>query len=413
MISWRKSQKVTIGKVMIGGGEPIAIQSMTNTDTSDVASTVAQIHELVSAGSELVRITVNNEEAAKAAAHIKDELMKKGCDVPLVGDFHYNGHILLSKFPDCAASLDKYRINPGNVGSGFETMIECALRNGKPVRIGVNWGSLDRELLTKMMDENAKSKNPTGRASARLSHYCARRAQPKSDHEVLLEALVESALSSAAYAEKLGLGANNIVLSVKTSQVQDVIRAYEMLAEKCDYALHLGLTEAGMGMKGLIASSAALGVLLEQGIGDTIRISLTPEAGESRTREVQACRLLLQTMGFRQFRPLVTSCPGCGRTGNELFQHLAKEVDEYIGKRMPEWRRRHRGIENLKVAVMGCVVNGPGESRHADIALSLPGKSEEPMATVFVKGKLFKTLRGGDIGNQFLEILEDHISKFY
>lgn len=386
---------MTIGKAAIGGGEPIIIQSMTNTDTSDVASTVAQIHELVSAGSELVRITVNNEEAAKAVPYIKDELLRKRCYAPLIGDFHYNGHILLSKFPDCAVSLDKYRINPGNVGTGFETMIECALRNGKPVRIGVNWGSLDRELLTKMMDENAKSKNP------------------KADHEVLIQVLVESALSSAAHAEKLGLGADNIVLSVKTSQVQDVIRAYEMLAEKCDYALHLGLTEAGMGMKGLIASSAALAVLLEQGIGDTIRISLTPSAGDSRTREVQACRLLLQTMGFRQFRPLVTSCPGCGRTGNELFQHLAKEVDEYIERRMPEWRRSHRGIENLKVAVMGCVVNGPGESRHADIALSLPGKSEEPMATVFVKGKLFKTLRGGDIGNQFLEILEDHISKFY
>lgn len=391
----RKSQKVTIGKAVIGGGEPIAIQSMANTDTSDVATTVSQILELVTAGSELVRITVNNEEAAKAVPHIKGELLRKRCYAPLIGDFHYNGHLLLSKFPDCAKALDKYRINPGNVGSGFETMIECALRNGKPVRIGVNWGSLDRELLTKMMDENAKSKNP------------------KADHEVLIEALVESALSSSANAEKLGLGADNIVLSVKTSQVQDVIRAYEMLAEKCDYALHLGLTEAGMGMKGIIASSAALAPLLEQGIGDTIRISLTPEAGESRTREVEACQLLLQTMGFRQFRPLVTSCPGCGRTGNELFQHLAKEVDEYIGKRMPEWRRRHRGIENLKVAVMGCVVNGPGESRHADIALSLPGKSEEPMATVFVKGKLFKTLRGGDIGLDFLKILEEFISTNY
>lgn len=390
----RKSQKVVIGKVNIGGGEPIAIQSMTNTDTADIAATVAQIIGLTNAGSELVRVTVNNEEAAQAVPRIREELLKHKCHTPLIGDFHYNGHLLLKKNPKCAVALDKYRINPGNEYD-FNSMIECALRNGKPVRIGVNWGSLDRALLTKMMDENAKS---------RLS---------KSDQEVLIQTLVESALSSAKRAEKLGMPSNRIVLSVKTSEVQAVIQAYELLAKQCDYAFHLGLTEAGMGIKGLIASSAALGVLLQQGIGDTIRISLTPEAGEPRTREVEACQLLLQTMGFRQFRPLVTSCPGCGRTGNELFQHLTKEVNEYIATRMPVWKRDHRGIENLKVAVMGCVVNGPGESKHVDIALSLPGISEEPMASVFVKGKLFKTIRSGDIGLQFQDILEEFISTTY
>lgn len=393
MVQRRKSQKVIIGNIEIGSGTPVAIQSMTNTDTSDVAATVAQAIELIDAGSELVRVTVNNEEAAKAIPNIKEALLKKNYDAPLIGDFHYNGHLLLTKFPECARALDKYRINPGNVGRGFEIMIECALKNNKPVRIGVNWGSVDRGLLTKMMDENAQQKNP------------------KSDQEVLLETLVQSALESAKHAERLGMAADKIVLSVKTSDVQHVIQAYQMLAERCDYALHLGLTEAGMGMKGLIASSAALGVLLQHGIGDTIRISLTPAPGESRTREVEACQLLLQSIGLRQFRPIVTSCPGCGRTGSDLFQHLTSEVNDYIRQKMPEWKRQHRGVENLKVAVMGCVVNGPGESRHADIALSLPGKSEEPMATVFVKGKLFKTLRGGDLGKEFLKILETNLSQ--
>lgn len=393
----RKSQKVQIGKITIGGGAPIAIQSMTNTDTADIKATVQQIIELVEAGSDLVRITVNNEDAARAVPHIKETLLQRGCDTPLIGDFHYNGHILLTKFPECAAALDKYRINPGNVGSGelheynFAIMIEVALKCNKPVRIGVNWGSLDRELLTEMMDVNAKNK------------------MPKSDQEVLLDALVESAVNSAVQAEKLGMPQNKIVLSVKTSEVQAVIKAYKMIAYRCDYALHLGLTEAGMGMKGIIASSAALAVLLQQGIGDTIRISLTPAAGEFRTKEVEACQLLLQTMGLRQFRPLVTSCPGCGRAGNDLFQKLAQQVNDFIAAKMPEWKKRYNGIERLKVAVMGCVVNGPGEARHADIALSLPGKSEEPIATVFVKGKLLKTIRGGDIGKEFLEILEEFV----
>lgn len=401
----RKSQKVLIGKIEIGSGAPVAIQSMTNTDTSDVTATVAQVIELIDAGSELVRVTVNNEEAAKAIPKIKEVLLKKSYDVPLIGDFHYNGHLLLTKFPECARALDKYRMNPGNVGSGFEMMIECALKNEKPVRIGVNWGSVDRALLTKMMDENAKQKNLELRRDAGMKNM-----RPKSDQEVLLETLVQSALESAKQAERLGMSANKIVLSVKTSDVQHVIQAYKMLAERCDYALHLGLTEAGMGIKGLIASSAALGVLLQKGIGDTIRISLTPAPGESRTREVEACQVLLQSMGLRQFRPTVTSCPGCGRTGSDLFQHLTSEVNDYIRQKMPEWKQHHRGIENLKVAVMGCVVNGPGESRHADIALSLPGKSEEPMATVFVRGKLFQTIRGNDIGHQFIQILEKFIS---
>lgn len=387
----RQSQKVAIGKVTLGGGGPIAVQSMTNTDTADIAATAGQIFELAEAGAELARMAINNEAAAQAVPLIKETLLKKSCGIPLIGDFHYNGYLLLKKFPAAAKALDKYRINPGNEYD-FDSMVEHALRYGKPVRIGVNWGSLDQKLLTKMMERNRK------------------RRQPKSDREVLVDTLVESALRSAVQAEKLGLPSDRIVLSVKTSNVQDVIRAYEQLALKCTYALHLGLTEAGMGIKGIIASSAALAVLLHQGIGDTIRISLTPGVGEPRTREIEACRLLLQSMGLRQFTPTVTSCPGCGRTGNALFQHLTKEVNEYVARRMPVWKREHRGIENLKIAVMGCVVNGPGEARHADIALSLPGKSEEPMASVFVRGKLSKTIRGGDIGLQFLQILEDFIS---
>lgn len=387
----RKSLQVQVGSVQVGGGAPVAVQSMTNTDTADISATVAQILELAGAGSEMVRVTVNNEAAAKAVPHIIERLRGAHCGVPIIGDFHYNGHILLKKFPECAKALDKYRINPGNAGEGFDYLVECALKYEKPVRIGVNWGSLDRVLLTKNMNGNAKRK------------------VPKSDQDVLLETLVESALSSAFRAEKLGLAPNRIILSVKTSQVQDVICAYEMLAARCTYAMHLGLTEAGMGAKGLIASSAALSVLLQKGIGDTIRISITPGVGEPRTQEVSACLMLLQSLGLRQFRPLVTSCPGCGRTGNELFQRLAKEVDEYVERRMPAWRAERCGAENLKIAVMGCVVNGPGEARHADIALSLPGKSEEPLASVFVKGKLVKTLRGEDIGVEFLKILEEHV----
>lgn len=397
----RKSHTVTIGKITIGGSAPVSIQSMTNTDTADVSRTVQQIIELVAAGSELVRITVNNEAAARAVPHIKETLLAAGYDTPLIGDFHYNGHLLLTRFPECAEALDKYRINPGNVGSGalhhynFATMIAVALKYKKPVRIGVNWGSLDKELFTNLMSKNGEKRHP------------------KSDQEVLIDALVESAVSSAAEAEKLGMPANQIVLSVKTSEVQAVIAAYQLLSARTRYALHLGLTEAGMGMKGVIASSAALGILLQQGIGDTIRISLTPTPGEPRTREVEACQLLLQTIGLRQFRPLVTSCPGCGRTGNDLFQKLAKEVNEYIEKRMPEWKQKHTGIESMKVAVMGCVVNGPGESQHADISLSLPGRSEKPQATVFIRGKPFKTLRGTEVCKEFLEILDTFVEKNY
>lgn len=390
-IKRRKSHAVRVGgssggsgAVVIGGNSPVVIQSMTNTDTADMDATVNQIMRLADAGSELVRITVNNEAAAAAVPEICKKLRAKKCEVPIVGDFHYNGHILLEKFPQCARALDKYRINPGNVeGTGlsgvdlnkenFDSIIKCAAKYDKPVRIGVNWGSLDGSV----------------------------------------ETLVASALDSATRAEKLGLGADKIILSVKASDVQCVIKAYEMLAERCEYALHLGLTEAGSGAKGLVASSAALAVLLQKGIGDTIRISLTPRAGESRVREVEACRLLLQTMGLRQFYPLVTSCPGCGRTDNDLFQRLAEDVDEYVKARMPEWARTHKGVENLKIAVMGCVVNGPGEARHADITLSLPGRSEKPIATVFARGKLVKTLRGLSIEEDFLRLLEDFVKKNY
>ena len=398
----RKSRKrlaVAIGKVMVGGGAPVIIQSMTNTDTSDVAATVLQVRELATAGAELVRVTVNDEAAARAVPEIKARLLGAGCDVPIIGDFHYNGHLLLTKFPECARTLDKYRINPGNVGSGklhdanFATVIGCAIHNNKPVRIGVNWGSLDRELLTKMMDTNA------------------RRAKPKMDHDVLVEAVVASALLSAARARELGLGADKIILSVKTSSVPAVIRAYEMLADRCDYALHLGLTEAGSGMQGVVASSAALAVLLHRGIGDTMRISLTPGAGEPRTREVEACQLLLQSLGLRQFRPVVTSCPGCGRAENALFQNLTQRVNAYVAAKMPEWSRKNPHAKNLKIAVMGCVVNGPGEAGHADIALCLPGKSEEPLGMVFVRGKLAKTLRGSRLGEEFLEMVEEFVEQ--
>lgn len=373
-IKLRKSREVTIGSVVIGGGAPIAIQTMTNTDTSDVLATTRQIVELVDAGAEIVRIAVNNEMSARAVPYIKEKLLKKKYCVPIIGDFHFNGHLLLAKFPACARSLDKYRINPGNVdggkldGENFSTMVECAAKYDKPVRIGVNWGSL---------------------------------------LDVSVENLVKSALDNAHRAEKLGLSADKIVLSVKTSDVQDCIAAYELLASRCDYALHVGLTEAGVGEKGVIASSAALAVLLQKGIGDTVRFSLTPGIGKPRTVEVEACKILLQTMGLRQFRPYLTSCPGCGRTDNVRLQQFANEVDDYIAKKMKEWERANERVKNLRVAIMGCAVNGPGEARLADISLSLPGKSEEPIGVVFIHGKPFKTIRGDDIKGEFLKILDD------
>ncbi len=409
-----------MGGVAIGGNSPVRIQSMTNTDTADIGATVTQVVALAKAGSELVRITVNNEAAAMAVPEIRAglEAAEFGA-VPLIGDFHYNGHLLLRKFPKCAQALDKYRINPGNVGSGelheknFAVMIAAAVEYMKPVRIGVNWGSVDQELLTKMMEENGGCDNGiTAESGGKIP-----RGAPKSDAEVLREALVESALTSARRAESLGLPANKIILSVKTSDVQEVIATYEMLASRCDYALHLGLTEAGMGARGLISSAAALAVLLQRGIGDTIRFSLTPAPGatmaleqDTRTQEVEACQLLLQTMGLRQFRPLVTSCPGCGRTSSDRFQHLAKEVNAHLAQRMPEWQTSHPKAVGLKVAVMGCTVNGPGEAQHADIALSLPGKSEEPIATVFVQGKLLKTLRGESLGKEFISLIDDYVA---
>lgn len=387
---------------MIGSGHPIVIQSMTNTPTDDVVATVAQIKELADAGSEIVRITVNTPDAAKAVPEIKKKLVQLGYgDLPLVGDFHYNGHLLLDRFPECAKYLDKYRINPGNVGTGdlraehFSQIIKIALKNDKPVRIGVNWGSLDQDLLTKLMDKNAKTK------------------KPKSDKEVIIEAMVKSAMDSAALAEKLGMKPNNIILSVKMSEVQDMVKAYELLDKKNKkrYSLHLGLTEAGFGMKGIVASSAALGILLQQGIGDTIRISLTPSPDGKRSDEVEACKLLLQTMGNRSFKPLVTSCPGCGRTSNDLYQRMAKEISEYIDERMPVWKKKYPGVEEMKIAVMGCVVNGPGESQHADIGISLPGRSENPVAQVYARGKPVRSLKGDKIVEEFKKMVEEHLKQ--
>lgn len=398
---------VQVGKIGIGGKNPVRIQSMTNTSTEDVVETVNQIKELADAGSELVRITVNVPEAAKAVPLIKEELVKSGYGhVPLVGDFHYNGHLLLARSPDCAQALDKYRINPGNVGSGderevhFRQIIEMAVKYQKPVRIGVNWGSLDQDLLMKLMDENANLK------------------EPKSDKEVIIEAMVQSALQSARWAEAMGMKSHQIILSVKMSEVQDMVKAYELLHERCKlqgtlYPLHLGLTEAGSGMKGLVSSSAALAILLQQGIGDTIRYSLTPSPDGKRTDEVEACKLLLQTLGLRSFKPLVTSCPGCGRTSNDLYQKMAAEITAYIDERMLEWKVQYPGVEKLKIAVMGCVVNGPGESQHADIGISLPGKSEKPVAVVYVKGKIFKNLQGSDITQQFKELLDSHVRSHF
>ena len=395
----RRSVPVRVGDVVVGGTAPVVVQSMTNTDTADIAATVAQVAALSRAGSELVRITVDRDEAAAAVPHIRDGLDKLGLSVPLVGDFHYIGHKLLADHPACAEALAKYRINPGNVGfkdkkdRQFSQIIETALRHDKPVRIGGNWGSLDGELLTALMDENARSANPlTARAVTR-------------------EALVRSVLLSAARAEELGMGRDRIILSAKVSAVQDLIAVYRDLAARSDYALHLGLTEAGMGSEGIVASAAALGVVLEEGIGDTIRVSLTPEPGGDRTREVKVAQEILQTMGFRTFVPLVAACPGCGRTTSTVFQELAQDVQGYIHERMPEWKRLYPGVEALNVAVMGCIVNGPGESKHADIGISLPGTGEAPSAPVFIDGQKVATLRGPGLVEDFKRMVEDYVTR--
>ncbi len=397
----RETCTVMVGGVAIGSSHPIVVQSMTNTDTEDVAATSAQVAELARAGSELVRITVNTEKAAAAVGPIADRLAALGCDVPLIGDFHYNGHLLLEKYPECAERLAKYRINPGNVGFGqkrdrqFATIVELALRHDKPVRIGVNWGSLDSRLLSRLMDENAG------------------REQPRAADEVTREALVLSALESARMAEDVGLPHERIILSCKVSSVQDLVSVYRQLGTACDYPLHLGLTEAGMGSKGIVSSAAALAVLLQEGIGDTIRVSLTPEPGQPRSDEVKVAQELLQSMGLRAFSPMVTACPGCGRTTSTFFQTLASEVQNFVRERMPEWRTRNDGVENLSLAVMGCVVNGPGESRHADIGISLPGTGEAPVAPVFIDGRKAATLRGEDITGQFLNIIEQYVQETY
>jgi (E)-4-hydroxy-3-methylbut-2-enyl-diphosphate synthase len=395
----RASVPVDVGGVAVGGGAPIVVQSMTNTDTADVKSTVDQVAALARAGSELVRITVDRSEAAAAVPHIKERLLARGVDVPIIGDFHYIGHKLLAEHPACAEALDKYRINPGNVGfkekkdRQFGAIIETAIRHGKPVRIGVNWGSLDQELLTHLMDENAKQPEPLDMRA------------------VTREAMVQSALLSAGRAEELGLPRNRIILSAKVSAVQDLIAIYIDLARRSNYALHLGLTEAGMGSKGIVASSAALGILLQQGVGDTIRISLTPEPKGDRTLEVKVAQELLQTMGFRVFVPLVAACPGCGRTTSSTFQELAAEIQGFIHTSMPEWRTRYPGVETLNVAVMGCIVNGPGESKHADIGISLPGTGEQPTAPVFVDGKKVATLRGPTLTTDFKAMVIDYIER--
>ena len=395
----RQSVGVDVGGVMVGGGAPVVVQSMTNTDTADIDATVRQVMQLARAGSEIVRITVERDESAAAVPVIRYRLAFMGYDVPLVGDFHYIGHKLLTDHPACAEALAKYRINPGNVGfkakrdTQFSTLIEIANRYNKPVRIGVNWGSLDEELLTKLMDENAASAAPISAAA------------------VQREAIIQSALLSAQRAEELGMGRDKIILSTKVSDVQHLIAVYQDLAARCDYALHLGLTEAGMGTKGVVASSAAMGILLQQGIGDTIRISLTPEPGGDRTTEVKVAQELLQTMGFRQFLPVVAACPGCGRTTSNTFQHLAKDIQDHLSTSMPEWRERYPGVETLSVAVMGCIVNGPGESKHANIGISLPGTGETPAAPVFVDGQKVATLRGADVADQFKVMVADYIER--
>ena len=400
-IERRKSIPVKVGTVTVGGDAPIVVQSMTNTDTADVEGTVAQVEALHRAGSEIVRITVDREEAAQAVPYIKEKLLARGVEVPIVGDFHYVGHKLLTKYPACAEALAKYRINPGNVGfrekrdTQFSSMIETALENDRPVRIGVNWGSLDQELLAHMMDENGKLENPAAAA------------------DVMHEALVVSAIENAKRAEELGMNADKIILSCKVSEVQSLISVYTEMAKRGDYALHLGLTEAGMGSKGIVASTAALAVLLQQGIGDTIRISLTPKPGGDRTEEVLVAQQILQTMGFRAFMPLVTSCPGCGRTTSTVFQDLAGKIQGYVRERMPEWRENYVGVEEMQLAVMGCIVNGPGESKHADIGISLPGTGEAPTAPVFIDGEKRMTLRGEGLAEQFQQIVEDYVSQKY
>src|SRR5882672_2416719 len=398
-IQRRRSVTGSIGGVKVGSDAPVVVQSMTNTDTADIPSTVKQVAALAKAGSELVRVTVNNEEAAAAVAPIAEQLEAQGVCVPIIGDFHYNGHILLKKYPECARALAKYRINPGNVGIGrkddnnFRTMIEVAVENQKPVRIGVNWGSLDQALLTRMMDENSLL------------------PEPKDAREVTMEAMVVSALNSASLAEKYGLRPDQIILSAKVSGVQDLIDVYRSLAARCSYPLHLGLTEAGMGAKGIVASSAALGVLLQEGIGDTIRVSLTPAPGGDRTEEVRVGQQILQSLGIRSFTPQVTACPGCGRTTSTFFQEMAQQIQTYLRDQRPAWQARYPGSEELRVAVMGCVVNGPGESKHADIGISLPGTAEEPRAPVYVDGALRVTLKGDTIVADFLRILDDYVEK--
>jgi len=400
-IQRRKTFTASIGGVRVGSSAPVMVQSMTNTDTADIPGTIKQVAALARAGSEVVRVTVNNDDAAKAIPHIVEGLEKQGVRVPIIGDFHYNGHILLTKYPGCAEGLAKYRINPGNASIGrknddnFRTMIEVAVKHQKPVRIGVNWGSLDQALLTRMMDENSLL------------------PEPKDAREVTMEAIVVSALSSAKLAEQHGLRPDQIILSAKVSGVQDLIDVYRMLASRCEYPLHLGLTEAGMGAKGIVASSAAMAVLLQEGIGDTIRVSLTPAPGGDRTEEVRVAQQILQSLGIRSFTPQVTACPGCGRTTSTFFQEMAEQIQTYLREQMPVWKGRYTGVEEMKVAVMGCVVNGPGESKHASLGISLPGTFEEPKAPVYVDGRLFTTLKGDKIVAEFIKILDDYVDSHY
>jgi (E)-4-hydroxy-3-methylbut-2-enyl-diphosphate synthase len=399
-VTRRPTTSVLVGSVPIGSAHPIAVQSMTNTDTADVDATALQVAQLAHAGSELVRITVNNDDAARAVPFIVEKLHGLGVAVPIIGDFHYNGHLLLTRHPECARTLDKYRINPGNVGTKrhdeqFRTIVEVAIANDKPVRIGVNWGSLDQQLLTRMMDENALL------------------PEPRESREVMIDAMIESALGSARLAEETGLGHDRIILSAKVSGVQDLVDVYTRLAPQSDYPLHLGLTEAGMGSRGIIASTAGLAILLQRGIGDTIRVSLTPQPAGDRTEEVQVAQQVLQSLGLRSFTPQVSACPGCGRTTSSFFQEMARDIGAYLRDRMPAWRVEHPGVEEMRVAVMGCVVNGPGESKHADIGISLPGTFEEPVAPVFVDGQLRTTLRGERIVSDFLAILEEYVARRY
>ena len=399
-IARRKTATAIVGGVPVGSAHPIVVQSMTNTDTGDASGTALQVAELARAGSRLVRVTVNNDDAARALPEIASQLADMGVSVPLIGDFHYNGHLLLAKYPAAAKTLAKYRINPGNVGGkrrdeNFRTIIQIALDNDKPVRIGVNWGSLDQDLLTTLMDDNARS------------------AEPRAAKEVYIEAMIQSALRSAFIAEEMGLGHDRIIVSAKVSGVQDLLEVYRQLAARCDYPLHLGLTEAGLGSKGIIASTAALSILLSEGVGDTIRVSLTPRPGGDRTEEVNVAQQILQSLELQSFNPQVTACPGCGRTTSTFFQHMAQDIQTYLREQMPVWRERYPGVIEMKVAVMGCIVNGPGESKHANIGISLPGTSEEPRAPVYVDGKLMVTLKGETIVPEFLRILEEYVQRTY